>query len=186
MTDYYYQHPYVAQNALAHTDYSSAYDHQLSQVYGGHSSYPCKSKQQHNYNLPCGGNGIVAGCSSPSILDTWITGYQNSIYALGKPGGSGCIWPSLQQSANFNRCKSQMVWTPRLQNCCQGQLDKMSFSDAGLFGAKGSIGNSIYEAYGFPAQKAAQQGYGLGNYHKMQKGSPPRYLQEPGCGSFLR
>lgn len=193
-----YQHPYLAQGALA--DYQRDYMNTLASAYGpGSTINPCNSKKpscpSSQYcpdsamqNVPCGYNGVVANCPKNSMQDWWITGWQNSIYAV----NGGSLWPNLEDPTSacgsggaYGSCYE---YAPKLLGCCAGQTgpNQGEMSLPGLNAARVGSGNSISEAYGFNAEAAAAANLGVGNWSRMQKSIPPRELQTPCAGSFLR
>ena len=190
-----YQHPYLAHGALA--DYQRSSINTLASAYGpGNTMQACGKKpgcpstqycpDKAFASVPCGYNGNVVNCPKNSMMDWWITGWQNSIYAV----NGGSLWPNLEDAAGTcgQATNSCYDYAPKLLGCCAGRTgpDQGAMSLPGLNAARRGAGVDISMAYGFNAEAAAAANMGIGNYSRMQKAIPPRALQEPCAGSFLR
>lgn len=185
-----WQHPYMAQGAIA--DYQRDYMNTLASAYTPGNSMsacgrqPCTGNPM--LNAPCGYNGIVSNCPKNSMMDWWITGHQNSIYAV----NGGSLWPWLEQptsacgaNLSYGSCYE---YAPKLLGCCATLTgpNQGNMTLPGLGTAQSGAGYSIGTAYGFNAEAAASANLGIGNYSRMQKSIPPRQLREPCAGNFIR
>ena len=191
-----WQKPYMAEGSMADTQ--RGYMNTLQSAYGpGSTMNPCKPQHcpstqycpdQALRSAPCGYNGIMTNCPKNSMMDWHITGHDNAIYAV--LGGS--LWPWLEDPTSA--CGSNVAYgscyeyAPKLLGCCASLSgpNQGLMSLPGLNTARTGAGSSIAEAYGFNAEAAAAANMGVGNWSRMQKTIPPRNLQEPCSGSFLR
>lgn len=190
-----YQAPYLAQGALA--DYQRSAINTLTSAYGpGNTMQACGEKKPNcpstQYcpdkafaSVPCGYNGNVVNCPKNSMMDWWVTGFDNALYAV----NGGSLWPNLEDPDS--RCgqatNSCYDYAPKLLGCCAGRKGATkTMSLPGLNPARQGAGTDIQTAYGFDAEAAAQAGMGLGNFSRMQRVPPPRSLQEPCSGSWIR
>lgn len=178
-----WQPPYLANGAMA--DQQKGYMNTLASAYGpGNSASACAAPACAAGGLskvPCGYGGVVTNCPKNSMMDWWVTGWQNSIYAV----NGGSLWPYLEDTYPDCNCYE---YAPKLLGCCPSQTGPTSglMTFPGLQGAQDGPGVSIALGYGFNAEAAARANMGIGNYSRMQKQSPPRSVQEPCAGSWIR
>lgn len=188
-----WQHPYLAEGSIA--EIQRDYTNTLANAYGNgasgnacHAPSGCTNTQYCPDaalgRVPCGYNGIVTNCPRNSMMDWWVTGHQNAIYAV----NGGSLWPWLEDQTSscgnnvgYGSCYE---YQPRLLGCCATPQQTMGLP--GLQLARAGAGYQIADAYGFDAQAATGANMGIGNYSRMQKQVPPRTLQEPCAGTWLR
>jgi len=178
--------PYI-QNSGAVAAFEKPYDYDLLHAHSD-SAYACarggsRAQQAAAARLPCGEAGVVASCPRvKSQLDTWVTGYNNSIYAVNAE--ANFPWPEKSGRHDPDR----YAWQPKLLTCKPDLMKEMSLGGMKQWNDGG--GAPIANVYGLSAPPCAFQAnvYGLSEEQAVceQRAPPPRWLREPRAGTWIR
>jgi len=181
--------PYIDKSASAKLQpFQGEFDYAMGQAHSM-SGFACGTQamrgQKYRQGIVCGEGGVVASCpQGKSVLDTWVTGYQNSIHAVN--GGTNFPWPEQTKDSRWG-CQ-RMAWQPKLLTSSPGLMKEISFQN--LDPSNTGAGYSIKNVFGLAAPPAAFQStvYGLSEDQAvyMQKHIPPRQLTEPRAGTWIR
>jgi len=179
--------PFIDAPALLEP-FTASYDYDLRQAHsesGNACAHQGARGSMNRHRLPCGEGGIVASCPrTKSVLDTWVTGYDNSIYAVN--GATNFPWPEETKDSAWG-CQ-RMAWQPKLLSSTPGIMNNMHLGKLSEWNTGG--GYAIQNVYGLHASPEAFQStmYGLSEDQATyrQRRPPPRIVREPRAGTWIR